>query len=114
MKPEREYDQDATFAADFGGPDALRRLLAWAETLEASRCPHCGGAALLGLASVYGRPGARVICGRCKCQTMLFVSGAQAHFDDRGRFSWEPVPIEDCITDALARWNRRRGRKKTP
>lgn len=113
MKPERAYDQDATFAADFGGPAALRRLLAMAADLTAARCPHCGGAPLLGLASVYGRPGARVICGRCRCQTMLFLSGAQAHFD-QGCFSWAPVPIEDCIIEALARWNRRRGRKKTP
>lgn len=107
MRCERDYSTDARFCADFGGVEPMKKLMDYAATLEAPACPHCGGDAITAFTSVYGRPAARILCCRCRCQTMLFTSGAGMHFTDNGSFEWIPVSIEDCLKNALERWARR-------
>lgn len=113
MKCERDYTTDKIFCADFGGVDAMKQLITFAGTLVAPSCPFCGGDAYAHLSSVYGHPAAQIVCGRCRCQTMLFTSGEQIHFTDDGSFEWLPVSIEDCLKNALERWSKRVRRKSS-
>lgn len=107
MKCEQDYTSDKTFCADFGGVDAMKQLITFAASLDAPSCPFCGGDAYTHFTSAYGRPAAKIVCGRCRCQTMLFISGAQMHFTDSGGFEWLPVSVQDCLKNALQRWARR-------
>jgi len=85
-----------------GGPERLQAVQKSMEEKESTLalCPFCGSQPFLKGVWAYNRPAIIAFCPACGCRTSWQTEGLD--IVDRKRWT-----LEQCITEAVARWNRR-------
>lgn len=85
-----------------GGPEHLQAVQKSMEEKEPTlaACPFCGSQPFLKGVWAYNRPAIIAFCPACGCRTSWQTEGLD--IVDRKRWT-----LEQCITEAVARWNRR-------
>ena len=85
-----------------GGPERLQAVQKSMEEKEPTlaACPFCGSQPFSKGVWAYNRPAIIAFCPACGCRTSWQTEGLD--IVDRKRWT-----LEQCITEAVARWNRR-------